>query len=231
MTSYVQFGSKKIEFYLEYSNRKTLGISVNPEMEVIVRAPAGSSQEKITEIVKKKAPWIIKQQSFFLGFYPKTPSRKFVNGETHLYLGRQYKLRIIKAKRADIHFKGREIQIHTKENSSTKKILNNWYRERAKLKFAEIAEPLIVKFKKYHVEPQSIYIQEMPSRWGSCTPKGRIILNPELIKAPRACIEYVIVHELCHLVHKHHTDKFFKLQTKEMPDWEKWKNKLEMLLA
>jgi len=71
----------------------------------------------------------------------------------------------------------------------------------------------------------------MRTRWGSCTPKGKIILNPELIKAPKACIEYVIVHELCHLVHKNHSQKFFDLQKKEMPDWEKWKNKLERLLV
>jgi predicted metal-dependent hydrolase len=71
----------------------------------------------------------------------------------------------------------------------------------------------------------------MPTRWGSCTPKGKIILNPELIKAPKGCIEYVIIHELCHLVHHDHTQKFIDLQTKEMQDWEKWKNKLEKLLA
>ncbi len=231
MTTYIQFGSKKIDFYLEYSGRKTLGISVNPEMEVIVKAPAGASLEKIKTIIRKKAPWIIKQQSFFLAFHPKTPARRFVSGETHLYMGRQYKLKIIKGKKNDVHFKTREIQIHIKPNSSAKNVLNEWYRERAKIKFAEIAEPIIQKFKKHKVEPKSIFLQEMPSRWGSCTPKGKIILNPELIKAPKACIEYVIIHELCHLVHKNHSEKFFNLQSKEMPDWEKWKNKLENLLA
>jgi predicted metal-dependent hydrolase len=231
MKTYTQFGSKKIDFYLEYSARKTLGISVNPQMEVIVKAPAGASLEKIKVIIRKKAPWILKQQSFFLAFHPKTPARRFVSGETHLYMGRQYKLKIIKGKKNDIHFKAREIQIHIKPNSLAKKVLNEWYRERAKIKFAEIAEPIIQKFKKYKVEPKIIFLQEMPSRWGSCTPKGKIILNPELIKAPKACIEYVIIHELCHLVHKNHSEKFFNLQNKEMPDWEKWKNKLENLLA
>ncbi|MBL0049307.1 MAG: M48 family metallopeptidase [Bacteroidetes bacterium] len=71
----------------------------------------------------------------------------------------------------------------------------------------------------------------MSKRWGSCTPKGKIILNPELLKAPTACIEYVILHELCHLVYNEHTQKFIDLQTKEMPDWVKWKNKLENMLA
>jgi predicted metal-dependent hydrolase len=106
-----------------------------------------------------------------------------------------------------------------------------WYLLSAKIKFAEIAEPLIQRFKKYKVEPTGLYIQYMSTRWGSCTPKGKIILNPELIKAPKPCIEHVIIHELCHLIHLDHTQKFLDLQTKEMPDWEKWKERLEKLLA
>lgn len=230
MITHIQFGSKKIDFHLQYSGRKTLGISVTPNMEVLVKAPAGAHIDKIKSVVKKKAPWIIKQQSFFLGFHPKSPAKKFVSGESHLYLGRQYKLKVIKSKKNDIHFNAREIIVNVKIGSTAKQVLNSWYRDRAKMKFAEIAEPLIQIFKKYKVEPQSIYLQEMPSRWGSCTPKGKIILNPELIKAPKACIEYVIIHELCHLVHKNHTSKFFELQSKEMPDWERWKDKLERVL-
>jgi len=71
----------------------------------------------------------------------------------------------------------------------------------------------------------------MKLRWGSCSANGNIILNPELIKAPKACIEYVIIHELCHLLHRNHTKAFFALQSRVMPDWEKWKNKLENFMA
>ena len=231
MATHIHFGSKQIDFSVIYSQRKTLGITVTPEMEVMVKAPLHASIEKIKSVVHKKAPWILKQQNFFLGFYPKTPARRFISGETHLYMGRQYRLRVIKSNKNAVHFAGRAILVYTKPRSAAKDVLNNWYRERAKLKFAEIAEPLIQKFKKYKAEPKNIYLQEMTTRWGSCTPKGKIILNPQLIKSPKPCIEYVIVHELCHLVHKNHSQKFFDLQTKEMPDWEKWKNKLEELLA
>ena len=86
-------------------------------------------------------------------------------------------------------------------------------------------------FYKKFSQPSSIVLREMPTRWGSCTPKGKIILNPELIKAPKGCIEYVIIHELCHLIHLDHTQKFLDLQIKEMKNWEKWKMKLEKLLA
>ena len=108
--------------------------------------------------------------------------------------------------------------------------MKEWYRIHAKCKFAEYAEPIIARFEKYGVTPTSLYIQEMENRWGSCTPKGKIILNTRLIMAPRPCIEYVITHELCHLLHPDHTKAFWKLLQKEMPDWERWKNKLERFM-
>jgi len=227
----IQFGSREITFTLEFSERKSLGIYVSPDMQVVVKAPVDASLEKIKEKIRRRAPWIIRQQSFFLGFYPKMPERKYVSGETHLYLGRQYQLKVTIGTNPEVKYKGRYIEIITKDKTKAGELLNQWYRERAKSKFAEIAEPIIEKFKKYNVAPKQLYIQEMPTRWGSCTEKGKVILNPELIKAPKACIEYVITHELCHLVHHNHTQKFIDLQTKEMPDWEKWKMKLENLLA
>ncbi len=231
MTATIQFGSKQIDFKIEYSNRKSLGITVTPDMEVLVRAPDGTTTEKIREKIKKKAPWIIKQQSFFLSFHPKTTKRKFVAGETHLYLGRQYRLKITHGKLESVKLKGKFLVVATKDKSRTENLIAEWYFQNAITKFHIIAQPLIQKFKRHKVQPSSIVLRDMPTRWGSCTPKGKIILNPELIKAPRPCIEYVIIHELCHLVHHDHTQKFMDLQTKTMPDWEKWKGKLEKLLA
>lgn len=231
MTEAIQFGSRTIDFRLEYSDRKSLGITVTPEMEVLIKAPIGTSMEKVKEKIRKKAPWIIKQQSFFLSFQPKTPQRKYISGETHLYLGRQYRLQIEIGQLESVKLKGKFIVVTTSEKTRTKSFLHDWYLEHARTKFHAIAAPLIDKFKKHKVEPSSIVLRDMPTRWGSCTPKGKIILNPELIKAPKGCIEYVIIHELCHLIHHDHTQKFFDLQTKEMKDWEKWKMKLEKLLA
>jgi predicted metal-dependent hydrolase len=231
MKASIQFGSRTIDFRLEYSDRKSLGITVTPEMEVLVKSPTETSIEKIKEKVRKKAPWIIKQQSFFLSFQPKTPQRKYISGETHLYLGRQYRLQILIDKTDSIKLKGKFIEVVTSEKSKVKDLLKGWYLQNARSKFYKISEPIIEKFKKYKVEPTSIILREMPTRWGSCTPKGKIILNPELIKAPKGCIEYVIIHELCHLVHHDHTQNFFDLQKKEMKDWEKWKMKLEKLMA
>lgn len=231
MTEVLQFGSKQIEFKLKFSERKTLGITVTPDLTVVVKAPLNTPLQIIKEKLKKRAPWIIQQQSFFLSFQPKTPARKFVNGETHLYLGRNYQLRIIQSAIESVKIRGKYIEVATTKKEKVKLLMNEWYVNNAKVKFHSIAQPLIETFKKYKIEPSSIVLREMPTRWGSCTPKGKIILNPELIKAPKGCIEYVIIHELCHLIHHNHTRKFIDLQTKEMPDWEKWKMKLERLLA
>jgi len=231
MKEHIIFGTRQIDFQLIFQERKSMGITITPEMEVVVKVPLNTPLEKIKEKVRKKAPWIIKQQNFFLSFHPKIKERRYVAGETHLYLGRQYRLEVTLANKNEVKYKGRFIEVITKDKANTKTLLKRWYRDKAKTKFNEIAAPLIEQFKKYQVAPSGFVIQEMPTRWGSCTPNGKIILNPELIKAPRPCIEYVIIHELCHLIHRDHTQKFIDLQTKEMRDWEKWKMKLEKLLA
>lgn len=227
----IDFGSKRIDFALEFSDRKSLGITVTPDLYVTVKAPMETSLEKVKARLKKKAPWIIKQQSFFLSFHPKTPARKFVRGETHLYLGKQYRLKIIIDDDEIVKLKGKFIEVKTTERSKVKDLVQKWYLQNAKSKFHLFAYELIQNFKEYKVEPASIVLRDMSMRWGSCTPKGKLILNPELIKAPKGCIEYVIIHELCHLIYRNHSQKFFDLQTKEMPDWIKWKMKLEKLLA
>lgn len=227
----VQFGSKMIPFTLLFSNRKTLGITVTPELEVIVKAPFESDLELIKEKILKRAPWIIKQQGYFLSFFPKNIAKKYVAGETHFYLGKQYKLKIIIDDHEFVKLKGAFLEVSTQNKSNVKSLLKDWYIKKSTIKFHEFSAPLIERFKKYGVEPSSILLKEMSTRWGSCTPTGKIILNPELIKAPKGCIEYVIIHELCHLIHLDHTKKFLDLQTKEMNDWEKWKMKLEKLLA
>jgi predicted metal-dependent hydrolase len=140
-----------------------------------------------------------------------------------------------------VKLKGQFLEVYTRDNSKVKALVEAWYLDKAKEKFHQLAKPLFDSFITKHnlslkthnssLITYHLSFRQMPTRWGSCTAKGRIILNPELIKAPKACIEYVIVHELCHLIHHDHTQKFLYLQTREMPEWEKWKSKLERLLA
>lgn len=231
MRSQIVFGSTPIEFNLSYSERKTLGITVTPGFEVLVTAPFTADLDTIHEKLRKKAPWIIRQKGYFLTFHPRTPAKKYLTGETHLYRGRQYRLLVQDNCDESVRIKGSFLMVNTTDPKRIKTLVTNWYEEKANLHFHKIARPHIDQFKKYNVEPSDLVLRQMSLRWGSCTAKGKIILNPELIKAPNGCIEYVIVHELCHLLHRDHTRKFIELQTKEMPDWERWKTKLEHLLA
>lgn len=227
----VKFGSKVIEYKLQFTERKTLGISVTPDLDVIVSAPNGADQTKVQQILLKRAPWIMKQQSFFLAYFPKQMPKKFVSGESHLYLGRQYWLKILIGKTESVKLLGRFIIVICKEKSRAKALMEKWYMEHARVRFEEYCDKWLKHFAKYNITLKEILIRHMPKRWGSCTAKGRIILNPELIKAPKGCIEYVIVHEICHLVHFAHNAKFINLQTQIMPSWEKWKGRLEKMLA
>jgi len=231
MKDFIQFGSRKIEYQLNFSDRKSLRITVTPEAQVLVNAPLNATQEKIQEKILKRAPWILKQQSYFLSFQPRVTEKYYVSGETHLYLGRQYQLKITDSKEEKVKLSGGFLIVLTSEKSKAKALLNEWYLNHARVQFEKIAKPFVDRFQLQHKTPDSLILRNMPLRWGSCTPKGKILLNPELIKAPKGCIEYVIVHELCHLVHRDHSSAFFQLQIRYMPDWERWKEKLERLMA
>lgn len=226
----IEYGSVVMEYAVEYRGRKTLGICVHPDGSVEVKAPVEAPLEQIRKHVHRRASWICKQQRYFSSFGIHTPERKYVSGESHLYLGRQYMLRIIDSERNEVHYKGNIIEIECRHRKDARALLLAWYRKRAEIKFEEYATPLIARFNRYQVKPSAIKLKEMATRWGSCTATGQILLNPRLVCAPRICIEYVILHELCHLVHRNHTKDFYELLTQEMPDWKKWKMKLERLM-
>lgn len=141
MTAAIQFGSKQIDFRLEYSDRKSLGITVTPDLNVLVKAPTDISLQKIKERLRKKAPWIIRQQSFFLSFHPKTPVRKFVGGETHLYRGRQYRLKILQSKLESVKLKGKFIEVTTADKARAKELVNEWYLQNVKQNFILLPNP------------------------------------------------------------------------------------------
>lgn len=226
----VEFGSIIIDYAIEYKARKTLGICVHPDGSVEVKAPTEASLEQIKKHIHRRAPWIYRQQRYFSALGIHTPERKYVSGESHLYLGRQYMLRVVSSERNEVHYKGNILEIECRHRKDARLLLMTWYRKRAEIKLKEYAMPLISRFSRYDVKPSGIKLKEMETRWGSCTASGLILLNPRLICAPRICIEYVIMHELCHLVYHNHTKAFYELLTQEMPDWEKWKIKLERMM-
>tara|TARA_R110000744_G_scaffold322903_3_gene428811 strand:+ start:2138 stop:2881 length:744 start_codon:yes stop_codon:yes gene_type:complete len=234
MKDQIQYGNTLIDYNLEFTERKTLGIKVYPDKSVNVSAPEESSIEKIREKLKGKASWIIKQQDFFLSFHPLTPARKFVSGETHLYLGRQYRLKLHSDSSESVKLTGGYINVYTKDllnKIGIQELLKQWYKEKAVQHFNELfkeLKPISKAF--YELEPQLSY-RWMKKRWGSCDKNGKIHLNLELIKTPKKCIEYVIVHELCHLKYLNHSNAFYILLEKVYPDWKVTKDRLERLMV
>lgn len=228
------FGNTIIDYSLRYAVRSTLGIKVHPDNSVHITAPLHTEMEKIEEKIKTKAPWILKQQDFFLAFHPITPIRKFVSGETHLYLGKQYRLKIIESPEKSVKLKGKYIIISTPSKNENLKIENQlkaWYTKKALTHFELLFKKQLESFSLLITNQPKLKYKWMQKRWGSCDQKGTIILNTELIKASKKCIEYVVLHEMCHLVHLNHTAEFYQLLETNNPNWRKIKHELECMLV
>jgi hypothetical protein len=228
--NFVLFGGERIDFRLRRSMRETLAITVKPDTSVVVTAPEGASLEAVAAKVRKRAVWIRRQQGFFAVFLPKVPPRRYVSGETHRYLGRQYRLKVVEAGESSVKLAGRFIWVHTPNKNDTarvRKLVEGWYVAHAKQRFARSVAGSAARLGTRLTRPPRMQLRRMPKRWGSWTRRGVIYLNPELVKAPGSCIDYVVTHELCHLVHGHHGPVFHTLLSWAMPDWEQRKRRLE----
>lgn len=226
------YGRKKIEAEIIYSNRKTIDLRVFPEGNILITAPLNTSVDVILEKVKPKSKWLMQQQRTFELFRPFTTERIYEPGETHRYLGRQYKLVINKKENGnnEIILKNGLFSITTKHDNIVD-IIQNFYKSKAKIIFADIIKNLVLEFPQFNKYEIRVTNRFMKKRWGSCSMNGNIILNTELVKASKACIEYVILHELCHLIHPNHSKEFYNTLASLMPNWEKLKLKLERDLA
>lgn len=230
----IAYGKESIDFSLSHVDRKTLEIAVHPDQTVVVKAPLGIDDEAIRTRVARRAGWIIRQRDFFRQFDPRTPARSYVGGETHLYLGRNYRLKIGSGNQDTVKLIQGYFEILVKGDVSPEKVKNlleGWYRDRAAGRFRESFDRCWPHFEKFSLAKPNLQIKRMRKRWGSLSANGRLTLNIDLIHVPRECIDYVIVHELSHLRYKNHGPKFYRFLDKVMPDWEKRKRKLETTLA
>lgn len=232
--SSISYGKETISFDVSHSDRKTMEIAVHPDARVTVRAPKGATQEVIKRRIAKRARWIKKQIDHFRKFEPRTPARRYLGGETHLFLGRQYRLKIRAHQENSVKLKGPYFLIETPAPHNTDKIkslLDEWYKEHARLIFSRRLEECYKRATRLRVQFPKIRLRTMMKRWGSCSKSGDILLNTALVKVPLCCIDYIIMHELCHLKVHSHDNGYFKLLSKYMPDWKKRKERLEKVLA
>ncbi|MFO8062466.1 MAG: SprT family zinc-dependent metalloprotease [bacterium] len=226
----VQYGSKVFPVNAEFSRRKTFSVTVYPDQTIVAKIPDNVSEKRALELLKKKSRWINEKMQYFEKFQPIIKEKHYMSGEEFYYLGRQYRLNIIKSRKEDVKLKGKFINIyttHTQDRQKKKQLIYKWYRDHAVQYITKRIELYSGKFKKRGIEAEEIRFRRMKRRWGSCSGKRIITFNTELVRAPVHCIDYVIIHEFIHLKYMKHDKKFYRTLEYIMPDWQLRKERLE----
>lgn len=205
-------------------------IKVHPDCRIVVSAPEDASNEDVLSAVKKRGRWIYQQLREFRKQLEHVRPRQYISGETHYYLGKQYLLKVNEAPDQGQGVKllrGKlEVTVRNKDADRVQEQLSRWYKARAKEVFSRRLDAVLEQA-LWVADKPPLRILSMKTQWGSCSPKGRITLNPHLVKAPRECIDYVILHELCHIAEHNHSERFYRLMGQVMPEWEKTKERLD----
>jgi predicted metal-dependent hydrolase len=231
---HVQYGDTTIEYTLAYAPRKTLAISVAPDLSVSVTAPTETELETIEAKVRQRAPWIMRQQRELELYLPVTPPRQYISGETHRYLGRQYRLKILQNQPDFVKLTRGWLYVYTADTNDigkVKQLVEAWYHKQATRVLRERLEAVLPRFAHLNVTQPNLAIKPLQARWGSCTGSGIIALNLRLMQVPKQYIDYVIIHELCHLIEHNHSKRFYQLIGRVMPDWRERRRQLNELAS
>lgn len=212
----------KLDYTVKRSpKRRKLTITVERDRTVVVHAPAGTSDEKIQETVEAKRQWIFEKTRHDQKYQelPHPPGKELVSGESLLYLGRNYRIEVVNEGLTEVRF-DHKFLIPKQHAGKRKEVLREWYISKAKEK--------ILPRVKHHawelgVDYAAAKIVDNRYRWGSCTVKDNVNFNWRLIKAPMFVIDYVIIHELAHLIEANHTPRFWNIVRTQTPTMEKAK--------
>ena len=219
----VKYGTKDIEFSIEFKNRKTMSISVEPPNNITVVAPVGTSEEEIKEVVKSKGAWIVQKLFEFRNIESKRVNREFVNGESFMYLGRNYSLQIhidetlqnnssVKLFRGKFH-----VYVKEKNDELIKAAMEAWYREKTE---EQVKKRIKYYQKFFNKKPMDIKVKEQKKRWASCTSNNELLFNWRCVMAKSIALDYIVVHEMCHMYYMNHSQEFWDLVSSVMADYE-----------
>ncbi len=217
----------------ESLRRKTLGIEVHPHAldgaRLVVRVPTGMPWSELQPRLAQREGWIARQAAEFERYRPTTPPRQYLAGETFRLLGRQLVL-TIETGRQGVALKGSRLTVcvpNPNEREAVSAVLARWYHAQAKVEFGWRLEAWLRHPLLQPAPAACLHVRKLSRRWGSLSPAGTLTLNTALVQKSAACIDYVIVHELCHHWHPDHGASFYQLVTDVIPSWQKTKSLLE----
>ncbi len=226
----VHSGDEVLSYTLRRTGRRlTVGIFVEPDMRVTVLSPQGAHVDNVERILRKRLPWIRRQRRAIEALPPPPAPRQWVNGETHRYLGRQYRLRLLPGRESKVRLLGAYIQVTLptlSDRRAIQKLVEAWYRQRAHALVLDRANRLLRTTTWLEIaELPPIVFRSLTHRWASTTAK-RITFNPYVVKLSSGCLDYVIAHELVHVRIPNHSPAYWRMLERVMPDWKKWRDKL-----
>lgn len=199
-----------------------------------VKAPMEAPTDQIVKGVQRKARWIARRFAEHRDQRVNVLTREYVSGETVFYLGRRYILKVIEGSSGRASLIGRHLQVVAETSDQAANSVQSWYRARAERYFETCSKRMADRL-EWVTAPPPIALAPMSYQWGSCRVDGTIALNPKLIRADRASIEYVIAHEFCHLRERNHGRRFYQLLEEVLPNWRSAQQSLarksEMYLA
>ncbi len=232
-----EFGSTTIHFEVERSpRRRTVAVAVEPNGQVWVKAPVVATADQIKAIVGRKAGWIVQRRADQREIDGALPYREFVGGESHWFQGRQYRLRISQQAgrtSASARLDGTFIAVDVPAGLSAedrrdtvRRALIEWYRTAA---VERLPERVAVYAAALGVPAPPVHVRDQEKRWGSCAPSGELRFNWRVMMGPLSLVDYVVAHEVCHLVHPDHSDAFWRLLGRAIPDYERRRERLRIM--
>lgn len=227
------WGKHRLPFRLRRAEVKRLRIVVDPEGKVQVTAPLHATDDAVIERVARRGDWIQRQRENFARWRPRTPVRQYLDGETHLLLGRQLRLQIERKVSREVAVSGGRLIVglsETADRDAIRGVVLAWYVAQAKAVFAERLEAQSLIWRRFGVDRPRLIVRALRNRWGSMTAAGNLVLNVDLVRASPKLIDYVIAHELAHVLHPDHGQEWRQLLASVMPDWEDRKALLEAQL-
>ncbi|MDZ7860596.1 MAG: SprT family zinc-dependent metalloprotease [Candidatus Krumholzibacteriota bacterium] len=210
--------------------RRTASVQVSPQNEVSIIVPDNLAQVKIDNIIRRKSSWIInKIKTNDAVRHPPKP-KEYVSGEAFSYLGRNYRLKIARGNPQPVELKNGRFYVYVpdsvkKRDDLIRDALGEWYKSHAKNK---LRSRISMYSERVGVSCRNIKVKNLKSRWGSCSKAGNININWRIIMAPLSIVDYVIVHELCHLKYHNHSKEFWRLLGQILPDYLKRKEWLRV---